>query len=113
MTMNILKKLILLPVLLHNAAFLASNNANVDSYFDMSLSELMNISVISSTREPEELNKAPNIIYAITDQQIKNRGYKTLLDVLKHIPGWDFDSPHGGWVGQYARIRGTAYSGPS
>jgi len=86
----------------------ANESADKIAYLhSLSLEELMNIEVSSSTRKTETINKAPSVMYAITDQQIKARGYKTLLDVLQHVPGWDISSPNGNWVGQYASIRGT------
>jgi len=74
----------------------ASLEKDTTELMQMSLVELMNVLVISSTREPVDINRAPNIIFAITDEQIKRRGYKTLLDIITHVPGWDFDTPHGG-----------------
>ena len=86
---------------------MTSDNVEYNDLLTMSLEELLDIEIISSTKRKETINSAPSIMYAISDTQIQNRGYKTLQDVLQHVPGWDFDSPHGNWVGQYSYVRGT------
>jgi len=104
---------ILLSILLYisflsiNLYAISSDKITIDNLRNMSLVELMNIEITSSTKTKVGINQAPSIMYAITDKQIQERAYKTLADVLGHVPGWDFDSPNGNWVGQYAFVRGT------
>ena len=78
-----------------------------DILYSFSLEELLEVEVISSTKTAENYHTAPSVIYLVTEQQILQRGYQNLFDVLKDAPGWDFDSPSGGWVEQYAYLRGT------
>lgn len=79
----------------------------LDSIFQLSLKELMNVNIISSTKKEESINTSPSVIFAITEREIEEKGYQTLLDLLKDQSGWDFDLSHGGWVGQVAYLRGT------
>ncbi len=57
---------------------------------NFSLADLMNIEVVSATRSKVKLQKAPANIMVITAQQIKSRGYRTLEEVFKDLPGFDF-----------------------
>jgi len=78
-----------------------------DDLSAFSLEDLLEVEVVSSTKSSENYHTAPSVIYLVTEQQIQQRGYQHLFDVLKDAPGWDFDSPSGGWVEQYAYLRGT------
>jgi outer membrane receptor for ferrienterochelin and colicins len=89
------------------ASLSAQSQMDLKELFSLSLEELMNVSVTSATRNIENINTAPATIYAISEKQIEEKGYQNLLDLLQDQPGWDFDLPQGGWVGQVAYLRGT------
>jgi outer membrane receptor for ferrienterochelin and colicins len=62
---------------------------NVSKLSDLSLEELMNIQVISSTGYLQKTSEAPSTIQVITAKQITERGYEELSDALRDIPGID------------------------
>lgn len=92
-----------------NIEYISDNQLNVicKSIFDLTLEELMNIKVVTATGNSENINTAPATIYAISSQQIAEKGYTNLLELLKDQPAFDFDIQHGGWVSQVAYLRGT------
>jgi len=60
----------------------------IDDVFKMSLEELSNVKIYTSSRYDVEFNKTHSIITVITREQIKRRGYLNLEDALKHVPGF-------------------------
>jgi outer membrane receptor protein involved in Fe transport len=72
---------------------------------DLSLEELLNIVVTTSSRSEEGLNDAPNTMYVITRDEICRRGYRTLREVLRTIPGMNVFHKDIQFVGQ---VRGIA-----
>lgn len=58
-------------------------------YEEMSLEELMNINVSSASQANEKLSEAPAMVHLITAQDIQDRGYVTLLDVLEDLPEFE------------------------
>jgi outer membrane cobalamin receptor len=63
--------------------------------FDMSLEDLMNIEVVSASNKNEKLSEAPATTIVITKEQIQNRGYKDMLEILQELPGIDMSVPYG------------------
>ncbi len=53
----------------------------------LSLEELMQVSISSITKMKMPVQDASMSAFVITDQEIKNRGYRYLLDILKNTPG--------------------------
>ncbi len=45
--------------------------------------------VTIATRHEIPINKAPSIVTVITDEEIKNLGYRTLVEILRTIPGFE------------------------
>ena len=63
----------------------------------LSLSELGNIKVTTSTKEPEEVWQTPAAIYVITQDDIRRSGATTIPELLRMVPGLDvarIDSDH-------------------
>jgi outer membrane receptor for ferrienterochelin and colicin len=66
---------------------------------DLSLEELMNVSVTTATRTSERARDVPARMEVVTAGQIEQRGYRSLSDVLADLPdfkverGADQDSP--------------------
>tara|TARA_Y100000589_G_scaffold183837_1_gene174155 strand:+ start:126 stop:2435 length:2310 start_codon:yes stop_codon:yes gene_type:complete len=52
--------------------------------------DLMNIQVTSAGKRVQGIDNAPANIIVITSEQIQNRGYLTLEEVFKDLPGFDF-----------------------
>lgn len=55
-----------------------------------SLEELANTKVFSASRSKQTLSEAPANILVIAKEQILSRGYRTLEEVMKDLPGFDF-----------------------
>jgi outer membrane receptor protein involved in Fe transport len=54
----------------------------------MSLEELMNVTITTATLREESLQNASLPMYVVTAEQIKERRYSTLKDVMDDIPGY-------------------------
>lgn len=55
-----------------------------------SLEELANTKVFSASKSDQTVSEAPANIIVITQEQIASRGYRTLEEVMKDLPGFDF-----------------------
>jgi outer membrane receptor for ferrienterochelin and colicins len=53
------------------------------------------IEVVSATKTKVKISEAPAAVYVITAKQIRERGYRTLVDALKDLPGFDFQHNYG------------------
>jgi outer membrane receptor protein involved in Fe transport len=62
---------------------------------ELSLEELMNIKVITASGTEQTITEAPSTMLVITAQQIQERGYEQLDDVLRDIPGVDLMHTYG------------------
>jgi outer membrane cobalamin receptor len=58
---------------------------------EATLEELMNITITTASREAEDVSQAPARVDVITAAQIERRGYRSLADVLKDLPGFKVD----------------------
>jgi len=67
----------------------ASHSLNLDDLMQMSLEELLNVEVSTSSKYSEKLQDAPANFYIITKEQIQERGYRSIGDMLKALPGVD------------------------
>src|SRR3972149_3855308 len=45
--------------------------------------------VTIATRHETQISKAPSIVTAITDEEIKNLGYRTFAEILRPVPGFE------------------------
>ncbi len=62
-------------------------SAEKTNIFDLSLEELMNISI--ATRTPIPMEEAPSIVSVVTASEIRNMGARNIEDVLRSVPGFD------------------------
>lgn len=77
-------------VLLLLCFFMATANANDNrDVFSLSLIELENLEVSTTSKYKEKRADSPGNIMVITRQEINERGYKSLDDLLKRLPGVD------------------------
>ncbi len=66
----------------------AMSSIKTDDVLELSLDELMNIEVVSSTKKMENICRAPSVINSITKKQRDTYGWTTLNDVLYSQPGF-------------------------
>ncbi len=85
-------------------AMLANTHAQEsDDLLEMSLDDLMNIEVVSSTKKAEKINRAPSVINSISKQQRETYGWNTINEILFAQPGFfhsiDYDRHTAGFRG--------------
>ncbi|MBX7057635.1 MAG: TonB-dependent receptor [Leptospirales bacterium] len=56
---------------------------------------LENQKVVTATRSQRTLRQSPAAVYVVTERQIRERGYRTLVDALHDIPGFDIIHTYG------------------
>ncbi len=101
--MRIINLFLLLTIL--SGICRAQDTTKVDIY-SLSLEELMNIKVVTASRNEQKINEAPATIMVITKDMIRNRGYQDLNDVLRDLPGVDIQRLNG-WYGTVFAQRGV------
>jgi len=60
-----------------------------NDFLDLSLEDLLNIKVVTSSKYLEKSIDSPANIHVITAKQISDRGYKNIEDLLRNLPGVD------------------------
>lgn len=68
----------------------ASDSKQALQLMELSLQDLMNVSVTTASRQAESKDATPAHIMVVTRQQIRDRRYKNLADLLEDLPGVDF-----------------------
>lgn len=63
--------------------------------FDLSLEELMNLKVVTSSKVSQDILEVPSTMMVITEDMIKSRGYHHLEEILHDLPGFDFSKTYG------------------
>lgn len=95
--------LLLLMTYLHTgyAQQITLDNDSID-FYTLSLEELMNIRVVSSTKTEMSMQKAPSVIRLFTKSDINEHGFQTLREVLDQVPGFEIQEYRAGhqltWV---------------
>ena len=51
--------------------------------------------VTTASKKEQKISEAPAAVYIVTEKQIRTRGYRTLVDALHDIPGFDFQHTYG------------------
>jgi len=72
------------------------------------LEQLLNLDVVTASKIPQKISEAPSIVSVITAEDIRQRGYRTLTDILQSVPGMtiSYDRNY-----NYANIRGLGNPG--
>ncbi|RMH74310.1 MAG: hypothetical protein D6675_00325 [Gemmatimonadetes bacterium] len=58
-----------------------------DELFELPISELLNVKVVTASKLVQMASEAPATIYVVTADQIQTRGYLNLEELLEDIPG--------------------------
>lgn len=64
--------------------------SRASALLDLSLAELINVPVTTASRKAASRDQTPAHIMVVTRQQIRERRYKNLADLLEDMPGVDF-----------------------
>ena len=90
-------KLYIEQIVNSNSNFVSSyRNIVFDSIFDEVKRENVGVTVSSVSKKAEDLNTAPATVKLVTQDEIKNRGYKDLVDLLSDLPGFDISKTFSG-----------------
>jgi outer membrane cobalamin receptor len=73
----------------------------------LSLGELLDPSITTASRTLERATEAPATVYVITSGDIRARGYSTLADVLKDLPGMETVEQYYSEQGTLVPVRGV------
>ncbi len=82
-----------------------TDSTNIDELFNLSLEELLDIEITGVSRYKQNISEVHNSIQVVTNQQIVDRGYFDLSDLLKDINGVDITSTAGRF-GEFYSLRG-------
>jgi outer membrane receptor protein involved in Fe transport len=74
----------------------------------LSLGSLLDLEVVTASKRLQPLSDAPATIYLVTGEQIRDRGYATLVDLLRDLPGMDPIENYFSEVGTLVPVRGVA-----
>lgn len=85
--------------------------SDLDKLMGLSLMELINTPVVTASRQSETRDQTPAHIVVINRQQIRERRYKNLADLLEDMPGIDFQ--RGTKSSQYNQFAVQGYVGPN
>ena len=77
----------------------------------LTLDELLNIPIVTVTRTVESAANAPARVDVVTARQIQRRGYRSLVDVLKDLPGFKIDTAVDQDVSSDITVQGMRGSG--
>ncbi|WP_163988043.1 TonB-dependent receptor plug domain-containing protein [Pyxidicoccus caerfyrddinensis] len=79
------------------------------SLSELPLEELMQVEIVTPTKQPQPLEQAPAIVSVITREEIVTWGYRSVAEALEHVPGFyiirDFVTPNLGVRGLSAGHR--------
>jgi len=67
----------------------ASHADDVDDLSNLSLDDLLNITVSSASGIEEKLSDAPATMVVVTAKDIKRRGYSDMSELIQDLPGFD------------------------
>ncbi|MBL0339808.1 MAG: TonB-dependent receptor plug domain-containing protein [Bacteroidetes bacterium] len=80
-----------------------SSSVMSDSFYEMTLEDLMGIEVSVASIHGLTTRESPGVITLITEEEIKSSGARDLTDLLKLVPGLDFGVDVEGAVGLAVR----------
>jgi outer membrane cobalamin receptor len=89
------------------AASAAPQPMGVPGMSQLSLGELLDPSITTASRTLERATEAPATVYVITSGDIRARGYSTLVDVLKDLPGMETVEQYYSEQGTLVPVRGV------
>ncbi len=97
---------VLLGIFLFSAVSAQQQDSlNLDDVFRMSLTELMNVEVISASKIKQQIKDVAATVQVITAEQIRSRSYFTLEEALSDLPGFQFRNIQG--FNSYVFMRGV------
>jgi outer membrane cobalamin receptor len=81
--------------------------SSINDASELSLSQLLDPQITTASRTAERSSDAPAAVYVITKADIRARGYSTLSDVLKDLPGMETVENYYSEQGTLVPVRGV------
>lgn len=109
-----MKKISLLFILLYTLSLTVLYGQDTEEaedsqeYYEMTLEELMNIEVVTASQSAQKASDAPATIHVVTEEQIRERGYFTLEELLEDIPEIEIQRKSVTEYSNYITFRGIA-----
>jgi outer membrane cobalamin receptor len=75
---------------------------------DLSLNDLLDPEITTASRVAEKATESPATVHVISREDIRARGYSTLADVLKDLPGMETTEQYYSEQGTLVPVRGVA-----
>lgn len=66
-----------------------TDTSSASALFALSLEDLMEIEIVSASKQNQNIIDAPSVVSVITEKQIKERGYSSVADALNSVAGID------------------------
>jgi signal transduction histidine kinase len=111
MSIKSLSRVFLFPMLLIGNFFVPltaySDSNDIDKVFKISLTELMGMEVTTPSKSSQKISEAPGTVIVVTQQQIRERGYFNLVDLLEDMPGIDIQRKSRAETNNRITIRGN------
>jgi outer membrane receptor for ferrienterochelin and colicin len=98
----------LIPACLLLSIQVNAQQVDDSSLYEMSLAELMEIPVVTASQSKQKANDAPATIYVITEEQIRDRGYSSLEELLEDIPEIEIQRKSVAETSNYFTFRGIS-----
>ena len=73
---------------------------------ELSIEDLLDVEVVTPTVKVQAAREAPASIYVVSEETIRNRGYRSLLDLLEDLPGITIDRNSAVEWGDHINARG-------
>jgi outer membrane receptor for ferrienterochelin and colicin len=80
---------------------------STEEFSSLSLGVLLNPAITTASRRLEKATEAPATVYVISAKDIHDRGYSTLMDVLKDVPGMETVEYYYSEQGSLVPVRGV------
>jgi len=71
------------------------NETEISNLLDLSLEQLLDINIVSATKEISRISEVPATVRVITAEEIAMKGCLTLEDALSDLPGFQFRNIQG------------------
>jgi outer membrane cobalamin receptor len=82
-------------------------NVGAPGIAPVTLGELLDPSITTASRVLERATEAPGTVYVVTAADIRARGYSTLVDVLRDLPGMETVEQYYSELGTLIPVRGV------
>jgi outer membrane receptor for ferrienterochelin and colicin len=79
-----------------------------DDFYMLSVEDLLNLKVVTASKNSQGASSAPATIFVVTSEQIKTRGYSNLEEVLDDIPEIEIQHKSAAEYSNYVSFRGIA-----